>query len=272
MGEAIATEVLAQKLEEVGSIKGTGKIPSIDMRLKVWAEFQQVVQEGGSGSGRNPLAALMASGGVVVRSTNPEIGNVPDYVMDTSAVVEKLREDQKQLIWLHYVATNVTTTQKLERLAMSSTTFYRELARIHNEMLFLLKAGKPVAVAKPSARDELLARKQAVEAGVQFIRRGAGDFKPKWTVVKLEYYRKIESGEQDCEIRPNNHRGWNAQEVYPGRDLMLSGGYGKKHRLVRNITKAAITPDLTLLNVPEWHIDAVQAIYGDVDEWLVAYV
>lgn len=34
-----------------------------------------------------------------------------------------------------------------------------------------------------------------------------------------------------------------------------------------------ITPDLRMeKNIPQWHIDAVEDIYGKQDSWLIAYV
>ena len=86
-----------------------------------------------------------------------------------------------------------------------------------------------------------------------------------------EYYYKIRAGEQSCEIRPNEHRGWHMGNVYPGRWLMISNGYQKPGRLYREIISTMSTHDLKQQNIPQWHIDAVEEIYGKRDRWLIAY-
>jgi len=97
--------------------------------------------------------------------------------------------------------------------------------------------------------------------------------KPYFLPLKGEYYLKIKTGKQNCEIRPNNHRGWNIRNIFPGRILRLSYGYGKGNRMLKEITKTVVNigpllPD----NVPQWHIDAVEEIYGKQAEWLIAYI
>lgn len=97
--------------------------------------------------------------------------------------------------------------------------------------------------------------------------------KPYFLPLKTEYYRKFESGEQNCEIRPANHHGWNAKNIYAGRELLLSRGYGTADRHVRKIrTTLEGSPGFAFACVPKWHIDAVEAIYGKRDRWLVAFV
>lgn len=86
------------------------------------------------------------------------------------------------------------------------------------------------------------------------------------------YFLKFKAGEQDCEIRPTNHRGWNTKNVYPGRLMTLSNGYGKHDRLTKQIRSILVTPDLKMEAIPQWHIDAVEEIYGKRDSWLIAYV
>ena len=46
--------------------------------------------------------------------------------------------------------------------------------------------------------------------------------KPYFLPLNKEFYLKVKSGEQDCEIRPANHRGWNSKNIYPGRWLKFS--------------------------------------------------
>lgn len=90
--------------------------------------------------------------------------------------------------------------------------------------------------------------------------------------LKAEYYLKFENGLQDCEIRPDQYRGWSRKNVYPGRPITLSYGYGKQRRISKIITCVAILEDLSTLNIPEWHIEAVYSIYGDRKRWLVAFL
>jgi len=87
-----------------------------------------------------------------------------------------------------------------------------------------------------------------------------------------KYFLKFKNGEQDCEIRPNNHRGWNVDNVYPGRLMTLSNGYGKHDRLVKEIRSTVLTSSLEMNNIPQWHIDAVESIYGKRGHWLIAYI
>lgn len=84
-----------------------------------------------------------------------------------------------------------------------------------------------------------------------------------------ESYLLIESGKQSCEIRPNNRRGWNCDNVYPGREIIFSNGYG---RFIDKTVRQTITiQDLSSINILKWQIDAVISIYGEQDSWLVAF-
>ena len=87
-----------------------------------------------------------------------------------------------------------------------------------------------------------------------------------------KYFLKFKSGEQDCEIRPLGHRGWTDGNVYPTRMMTLSNGYGRYDRLEKMIIKTSITNSLKKEGIPQWHIKAVEAIYGKRTWWLVAYV
>lgn len=90
--------------------------------------------------------------------------------------------------------------------------------------------------------------------------------------LKKEYFHKIKGGKQDCEIRPNNHRGWNVKNVYPGRMITFSNGYGRHERLKLEVRSTMVTHDLSQEKVPQWHIDAVEQIYGKRSSWLIAYI
>lgn len=96
--------------------------------------------------------------------------------------------------------------------------------------------------------------------------------KPYFCPLKKEFYLKFENGEQDCEIRPNNHRGWNRKNIYPGRELTVSNGYGKKNRLTFKIVGVVATNGSWPDCVPEWHRSACEAIYGEQESWLIAFI
>lgn len=98
------------------------------------------------------------------------------------------------------------------------------------------------------------------------------DMKMLFVPLFKEYFLKFKSGEQDCEIRPLGHRGWDTDNVYPLRVMTLSNGYGKKGRLEKVIKKTTATTNLEAEQIPKWHIDAVEAIYGKRAWWLIAYV
>ena len=96
--------------------------------------------------------------------------------------------------------------------------------------------------------------------------------KPYFLPLKKEYYLKIQNGEQRTEIRPNNHRGWNLKNIYPGRVINFSLGYGKANRMLLQVKNTIVTHDLHQENISPGHIKAVEAIYGPRDSWLVARV
>lgn len=96
--------------------------------------------------------------------------------------------------------------------------------------------------------------------------------KPYFVPLMKEWFFKFKNGEQDCEIRPDNHRGWSKKNIYPGRALLLSNGYGNYDRMMKKVTKVREKADLRTLGIPQWHIDAVEGIYGKQLCWMVAYV
>ena len=96
---------------------------------------------------------------------------------------------------------------------------------------------------------------------------------PYFLPLKNEYYEKICNLEQDCEIRPANHRGWRQKNIYPGRFILLSSGYGKKKRIIMSVFGTFEGPsEYAFIGIPQWHIDAVEQIYGKRNRWLVAYL
>jgi len=89
--------------------------------------------------------------------------------------------------------------------------------------------------------------------------------------LKSAYYYKIKDGSQNCEIRPCGHHGWNPKHIYVGRHINFSKGYGKQERILKQVLRTVVTSDLERLGVPLWHIQAVEAIYGQ-RLWLCAFV
>lgn len=54
--------------------------------------------------------------------------------------------------------------------------------------------------------------------------------KPLFIPLKTEYYKAFESGEKTEELRAHGPR-WNKRTCWVGRDVVLSKGYGKGHRM-----------------------------------------
>lgn len=94
--------------------------------------------------------------------------------------------------------------------------------------------------------------------------------KPYFCPLMKTYWLKIKNGEQDLEIRPNGHRGWNTKIIYPGRKITFSNGYQVPGRITRVISQTDIVSDLKKAGIAQWHIDAVNSIYGPRNQWLVA--
>lgn len=97
--------------------------------------------------------------------------------------------------------------------------------------------------------------------------------KPYFCPLKREYYINISRNLQNCEIRPAGHRGWNRKNIYIGRRITFSLGYGRQNRTTKTITAVSEGADIVAFaGVPRWHIDAVEKIYGPQKRWLVAFV
>ena len=62
------------------------------------------------------------------------------------------------------------------------------------------------------------------------------------------------------------------KNIFPGRVLNCSLGYGKKNRTLKTIVNTMVTHDLRQEDVSLDHIEAVEAIYGKRGSWLVARV
>lgn len=57
---------------------------------------------------------------------------------------------------------------------------------------------------------------------------------PLFIPLKAKYFRAFEEGTQTIERRPYGAR-WNEDTCKPGRDVLLSLGYGKRERLLGRI-------------------------------------
>jgi hypothetical protein len=53
--------------------------------------------------------------------------------------------------------------------------------------------------------------------------------KPLFIPLKTKYYEQFVAGVKQHEYRPDGKR-WNDKTCYPKRPVVLSKGYGKKHR------------------------------------------
>ena len=57
--------------------------------------------------------------------------------------------------------------------------------------------------------------------------------------LKSEFYEAFERGDKDEEYRVYGPR-WNYNTCFPGRPVILSKGYGKKHRMAGTISKVSM--------------------------------
>lgn len=79
--------------------------------------------------------------------------------------------------------------------------------------------------------------------------------KPLFIPLKGEYFDQFASGEKTVEYRPYGPR-WNAGTCPIGREVVLSRGYGKAHRLRGVVTLFDLSTRITL--TPVW-----RSIYGN---------
>jgi len=79
--------------------------------------------------------------------------------------------------------------------------------------------------------------------------------------LKGEYFDAFEAGTKPSELRVYGKR-WNEKTCYAGRGVILSRGYGKKHRLRGVITGIEIAAAHKL---PEKHRFALLNCYGRLD-------
>ncbi|MEM5529566.1 hypothetical protein WN093_12135 [Gammaproteobacteria bacterium AS21] len=112
-------------------------IPSMDAKLIRWAEF--VSQSAGQSTGANIIAKAMASGGMIVRATNPDIGSLPDDVYDLGKLIEGLEKNLRVVVHEHYLNVPSMLEQRLKACGCSNGTYYRRLSKAHYALLYLSK-------------------------------------------------------------------------------------------------------------------------------------
>jgi hypothetical protein len=108
-------------------------IPSVDNKLIRWAEF--INQDEGQSAGCNIIAKAMASGGLIVRSTNPDIGSLPDDVYDLDKLVKKLPVNLKTAVIEHYLHCDSLESQRLLACNCSRRTYFRRIASAHAALM-----------------------------------------------------------------------------------------------------------------------------------------
>ena len=101
----------------------------MDAQLIRWAE--QINQELGQSTGSNMIAKAMEGGGLIVRSTNPDIGSLPDDVYDLDKLIKKLPKNLKTVVTEHYLHCDSSENQRLLACNCSRTTYYRRIASAH---------------------------------------------------------------------------------------------------------------------------------------------
>lgn len=88
--------------------------------------------------------------------------------------------------------------------------------------------------------------------------------KPLFVPLITKYYERFERGEKTSEIRRYGQR-WNEYTCFVGREVVLSKGYGKKHRLKGMIVGVEIKFGQDL---PEHHDDML-AVFGRYDIFFI---
>ncbi len=77
--------------------------------------------------------------------------------------------------------------------------------------------------------------------------------------LNTEYYEAIERGDKHCELRIYGNR-WNEKTCYKGRLATISKGYGKAHRLTKEISSFCKLP---FENLVKEHQEAMLNCYGE---------
>jgi len=95
----------------------------------------------------------------------------------------------------------------------------------------------------------------------QSCQRRVAALKPLFIALKSEHFISFESGGKKFEIRKYGKR-WNEKTCPVGRKVILSKGYGKKHRMNGNITSFS---KLSANALSERDRVVVTLIYGSLD-------
>ncbi len=93
------------------------------------------------------------------------------------------------------------------------------------------------------------------EASERLVKR-----KPLFIPLKTQYFEAFECGSKTSELRVYGAR-WNEKTCYIGREVVLSKGYGKKHRLHGMIVFTEIVSARELQS----HREALLDCYGHLD-------
>ena len=86
--------------------------------------------------------------------------------------------------------------------------------------------------------------------------------KPLFIPLKTEYYEAFKDGRKTEELRQYGPR-WNEKTCQPGREVVISKGYGKQSRMKGKVRSFSKLP-ASVLKYPE-HRQAVKALYGTLD-------
>tara|TARA_R110001583_G_scaffold34551_1_gene115879 strand:- start:27313 stop:27729 length:417 start_codon:yes stop_codon:yes gene_type:complete len=135
-------------------------IEAIDKRLWAWSEYRMGGGMRLGGTGDCVLAAVIAGKGEVIRSSVMEV-YIPDEVLDTAQAVDKLPDDLRRVVDVHYLQANLSPDQKAIRCRLSRKTFYRRLDTAHQYVLYLLTPPKRRVQRVTLGRE----RPQAVRVG-----------------------------------------------------------------------------------------------------------
>lgn len=76
------------------------------------------------------------------------------------------------------------------------------------------------------------------------------DARPLFIPLKAKFFAAFANGSKDTEYRVRDNR-WNMETCRIGRRVVLSCGYGKKHRL-HGVVVACHYDNLPTVNVPGW--------------------
>jgi hypothetical protein len=116
-------------------------IPSMDLKLKCWAEHYSNEALGGAGGG-NVIARLMQSQGVLISSTSDNV-SIPDEVYDMDKLIKKLPTNLNNVVKEHYLNADSLEEQRLLACSCSRRTYFRRLASAHAALVVMSPRKKP---------------------------------------------------------------------------------------------------------------------------------